>query len=100
MEGYINLFLNEHENTNRPHYKLLFKIDGVEHEAALWPNKEGKVGFSGKYKPKQPKEPVSDVTQADADKAWDQAKKMFEPKKETVETGALPLVDDKEPIPF
>ena len=51
-EGYINLFLNEHEGTNRPHYKLSFKIDGVDHEAALWPNREGKAGFSGKYKPK------------------------------------------------
>lgn len=52
-EGYVNLFLNEHEGTNRPHYKGYFKIDGVDHEFALWPVKEGKKGFSGKYKPKQ-----------------------------------------------
>lgn len=52
-EGYINLFLNEHEGTNRPHYKGYIKIEGVEHEFALWPAKEGKKGFTGKYKPKQ-----------------------------------------------
>lgn len=57
-EGYVNLFINEHEGTNRPHYKGYLKIDGVEHEFALWPNKEGKYGYSGKYKPKQPKESV------------------------------------------
>ena len=52
-EGYVNLFQNEHEGTNRPHYKGYIKIDGVDHEFALWPNKDGKKGYSGKYKPKQ-----------------------------------------------
>jgi hypothetical protein len=53
MEGYVNLFSNEHEGTNKPHFKGFIKIDGIEHEFALWPNKDGKKGFSGKYKPKQ-----------------------------------------------
>lgn len=53
MEGYINLFLNEHEGTNRPHYKGYLKIDGVDHEFALWPAKDRKKGFTGKYKLKQ-----------------------------------------------
>lgn len=78
-EGYINLFINEHEGTNKPHYKGLFKIDGIDHEFALWPAREGKKGFSGKYKPKLPKETVSNVTQADANKAWDEAKSKLQP---------------------
>ena len=54
-EFYINLFEQEdYAGTNRPHYKALFKIDGVEHECAFWPNKDGKKGFSGKAKPKVP----------------------------------------------
>ena len=53
-EGYINLFEQEDfAGTNRPHYKGYLKIDGVDHEFALWPAKDGKKGFSGKYKPKQ-----------------------------------------------
>ncbi len=83
-EGYVNLFLNEHEGTNKPHYKGYFKIDGVDHEFALWPAKEGKKGYSGKYKPKVPKEVDSNVTQADADKAWADADKKLQPAK-TVE---------------
>ncbi len=71
-EGYINLFLNEHEGTNKPHYKMLFKIDGVDHEAALWPAKEGKKGFSGKYKPKQDYKPAESV-----ETIIDEAKKVF-----------------------
>lgn len=61
-EGYVNLFVqNDYAGTNRPHYKGFLKIDGVEHEFALWPAKEGKKGFSGKYKPKQAK-PVENVS--------------------------------------
>lgn len=52
-EFYINLFEQEdYASTSRPHYKALFKIDGVEHECAFWPAKDGKKGFSGKAKPK------------------------------------------------
>lgn len=53
MEFYINLFPNEHEGTNKPHFKALFKIDGVDHECAFWPAKEGKKGYVGKAKLKQ-----------------------------------------------
>ena len=53
-EGYLNLFVQEdYAGTNRPHYKGFFKIDGIDHEFALWPNREGKKGFSGKFKPKE-----------------------------------------------
>ncbi len=64
-EFYINLFEQEdYAGTNRPHYKALFKIDGVEHECAFWPNKDGKKGFSGKAKLKQVKEkPAETVAQ-------------------------------------
>lgn len=50
MEGYINLFVVEDTQNNRPHYRGNLKIDGVKHEFALWPNRDGKQGFSGKYK--------------------------------------------------
>ena len=54
-EFYINLFeQQDYAGTNRPHFKALFKIDGVEHECAFWPNKDGKKGLSGKAKPKVP----------------------------------------------
>lgn len=55
-EGYINLFKNDDTSGNRPHYKLTFKLDGVWHEAALWPAKDGKKGFSGKFKPQEKRE--------------------------------------------
>lgn len=84
-EGYVNLFANEHEGTNRPHFKGYIKIEGVDHEFALWPNKDGKKGYSGKYKPKQ--EPSHGLEQNYA---------PSEPRRETVETGALP----EEKIPF
>lgn len=57
-EGYINLFQNTDISGKKPHFKGYIKIDGVDHEFALWPAKDGKKGFSGKYKPKQEK-PVS-----------------------------------------
>lgn len=54
-EFYINLFEQEdYAGTNRPHFKALFKIDGVDHECAFWPNKDGKKELSGKAKPKVP----------------------------------------------
>ncbi len=55
-EGYITLFDNTPAEGNRPHYKGYLKIDGVEHEFALWPAKDGKKGFSGKYKPREARE--------------------------------------------
>ncbi len=55
-EGYVNLFENDWAGTNRPHFKGYIKIDGVDHEFALWPQKDGKKGYTGKYKPKQQKE--------------------------------------------
>jgi hypothetical protein len=56
MEGYVNLFENSDKTGNKPHFKGYLKIDGVDHEFALWPAKEGKKGFSGKYKVKAEKE--------------------------------------------
>lgn len=80
-EFYINLFEQEdYAGTNRPHYKALFKIDGVDHECAFWPNKDGKKGFSGKVKPKQAK-PISSLI--------DEVKKQFPGADVTIE-----------PIPF
>ena len=62
-EGYVNLFeQQDYAGTNRPHFKGFLKIDGVEHEFALWPAREGKKGYSGKYKPKQPKQQESVTT--------------------------------------
>jgi hypothetical protein len=54
-EGYITLFQNEPDG-NKPHFKGFIKIDGVDHEFALWPAKEGKKGYSGKYKPRTARE--------------------------------------------
>jgi hypothetical protein len=51
MEGYINLFETDDKLGNKPHFKGYVKIDGVDHEFALWPSRTGK-GFSGKYRPK------------------------------------------------
>jgi len=100
-EGYVNLFINDYhkDGDNKPHYKGFLKIDGVEHEFALWPAKEGKKGFSGKYKPKQPKESESNVTQSDADKAWAQAAATLAPKPEVsvITPVNAPLNDE---IPF
>ena len=62
-EGYITLFDNTPAEGNRPHYKGYLKIDGVEHEFALWPAKEGKRGFSGKYKPKEAREAQPEAKQ-------------------------------------
>jgi hypothetical protein len=74
-EGYVNLFIQEdYAGTNRPHYKGFMKIDGVDHEFALWPNREGKKGFSGKYKPKQfvePSEPAPQPVEAAPNAAAD-----------------------------
>ena len=66
MEGFITLFDNTPAEGNRPHYKGYFKIDGVDHEFALWPSKSGKKGFSGKYKPKEARVSPETQTQLDA----------------------------------
>ena len=69
-EGYMSLFVQEDfAGTNRPHYKGYIKIDDVDHEFALWPAKEGKKGFTGKYKPKQIKDTESSIVK--------EAKKIF-----------------------
>lgn len=73
-EGWVNLFTNEHEGTNRPHFKGTFKIGGDWHEFALWPAKEGKTGYSGKYKPKQLK---AEPQQSDTDKAFAELEKKM-----------------------
>lgn len=52
-EFWINLFHNEKKEGNRPHFKALFKIEGVDYECSFWPAKEGKKGYSGKAKPKE-----------------------------------------------
>lgn len=69
METWLKLYPQE-VSGKRPHYKLICKIDGVEHEAAFWPatDKEGNPieGFSGKLKPKEkyvPKEAQEGIKQ-------------------------------------
>ncbi|MDZ4858051.1 MAG: hypothetical protein SGI88_03640 [Candidatus Hydrogenedentes bacterium] len=52
-EGFINLFAQQDTTGNKPHFRVLFKLDGVDHEGAVWPAKDGKKGFSGRFKPKQ-----------------------------------------------
>lgn len=82
MEGYLNLFANSDTSNNKPHFKGFLKIDGVEHEFALWPSKSGK-GFSGKYKPKGIITPETQALldeqrrQADTDKAYDEIKRQM-----------------------
>jgi len=66
MEGYVNLFDNRPVEGNKPLFKGYFKIDGVEHEFALWAAKEGKKGFSGKYKPKEAKQTLHNEAKANA----------------------------------
>jgi len=60
-EGYITLFVNadgmNQPSSKKPHYKGFIKIEGVDHEFALWPAKDDKKGFSGKYKPKGQQQP-------------------------------------------
>lgn len=65
-EGYVNLFENEWDGTNRPHFKGYLKIDGVDHEFALWPAKEGKKGYSGKFKPKEARPSEESANPAEA----------------------------------
>ncbi len=75
-EFYINLFeQQDYAGTNKPHYKALFKIDGVEHECAFWPNKDGKKGLSGKAKPKVPYAKPQESTATGA--IVDEVKKVF-----------------------
>lgn len=58
MEGFLNVFECEDKSGKRPHYRAMFKIDGVEHEAGLWPKEDrnGKTYFTGKFQPKQERE--------------------------------------------
>lgn len=51
-EGFVNLFMCDDTSGNKPTFKGYMKIEGIDHEFALWPAKNGKKGFSGKYKPK------------------------------------------------
>lgn len=75
VEFYINLFEQEdYVGTNRPHYKVLFKLDGIEHECAFWPAKEGKKGYVGKAKPRQPR---SDKPKETAETIVEEIKKEF-----------------------
>lgn len=78
-EGYLNLFINDYhqDGDNKPHYKGFLKIDGVEHEFALWPNKDGKKGFSGKYKPKGEQTYYGSGEPSGAQKIVEEAKKVF-----------------------
>ncbi|CAB5212817.1 hypothetical protein UFOVP191_26 [uncultured Caudovirales phage] len=59
MEVFVTLFDSTPAEGNRPHYKGFLKIDGVEHEFALWPSKSGK-GFTGRAKLKgdKPQAPI------------------------------------------
>jgi hypothetical protein len=66
MEGYVNLFDNRPVEGNKPAFRGYFKIDGVEHEFALWAAKEGKKGFSGKYKPKETRQEQTPHNEAKA----------------------------------
>jgi hypothetical protein len=76
-EGYLNLFINDYhkDGDNKPHYRALFKIDGVQHEAALWPAKDGKQGFSGKFKPQEEKTHYSNTPATQT--IVEEAKKVF-----------------------
>lgn len=87
MEGYLNLYENEDRSGNRPHFKATFKIGEVWHEAALWPAREGKKGFSGKYKAQG--KAVSKETQAELEKLYQEP---------TPPTVTSTLLDDE--IPF
>jgi len=74
MEFYINLFQQEDTSNNRPHFRALMTIDGVKHECAIWPNKDGKQGYSGKVKVKEEYTPRPNAAEALAA----EAKKVFE----------------------
>lgn len=76
-EGKINFYQCDDTSGNKPHYRGYVEIDGVVHELAVWPAKNGK-GFSGQYRPKgergavnaqaaspQAATPVSDVVDDD-----------------------------------
>jgi len=75
-EGWINLFVNAQNAGNKPHYSGYLKIDGVDHEFALWPAKEGKKGFTGKYKPRQTKQ--SKPEKSATDEAYDKIAKALD----------------------
>ena len=59
MEMWLNLFEQDDKTGKKPHFKILCRdAEGVEHEAAFWPAKEGKKGYSGKLMPKEAYNPT------------------------------------------
>lgn len=74
-EGYVNLFVNEDTSGKKPHFKGYLKIDGVDHEFALWPAKDGKKGFSGKYKVREARA----IQTKDTDAAYAQVAAALKP---------------------
>lgn len=63
MEGFIDLYESTDKTGNKPHYRGFLKINGEKHEFALWPAKEGRKGFSGKYKPHVEREKTEETAQ-------------------------------------
>jgi hypothetical protein len=50
----INVYMVNNPKERAPHIKGFITINGVVHEVALWPAKNGKDGsYSGNFKPKQ-----------------------------------------------
>ena len=65
--GFIDLFVQDNPQVNRPHYKGYIKLNGEKLEFAAWPNKNGKPGvFAGKVKPAQDRQ-SSAPAQPDSD---------------------------------
>jgi hypothetical protein len=69
-EGFMNLFPQEDTSGKKPHFRVLFKLTEngreVEHEAAFWPAKEGKKGFTGRFKPRQSRAESADDNESAA----------------------------------
>ena len=58
--GFIDLFVNDNPEGNRPHFKGFVKINGEKLEFACWPAKSGKPGvYSGKVQPERAKAQAS-----------------------------------------
>lgn len=56
MEGFIDIFECEDKSGKKPHFKGYIKINGENHEFAVWPSQKHR-GYSGKYKPKVERSP-------------------------------------------
>ena len=55
--GFIDIFVNDNPEGNRPHIKGFVKINGEKLEFAAWPARSGKPGvYSGKVQPERPRE--------------------------------------------